>query len=573
MDKSIIRDFAKLRVLTPYDFQRMDELVQDLTNALEESSAIASGKQHKRRGKKRRPLKLGTMAPCSVTPPDAVLFPSEESASSVDEVKLSKGAVGLAHQSDSDGVSSSGRLALLNYVQRLTHLPVGHFVESDSVNENFSPVRPHRRKRKFKRMAVDPSSSISDPTGLGATGLIPIPGRKPQRKKDKSGFTLYHGDVESSWRSHDCELAVSPVFPGKRKHSMRERSVELIETDGVSMSGPASRHQPSLVLAGCSTSGFGIIQDGVKGSQTSIGSPFLTHEAQVDGGEENMCTIIDSSSSSLSSSDSDTGIHTNDEGREGDDEQSDFYHESGPACGIPGVTPWWENDIDEEKETQAMDETFQSILNGSFQHMSYESQQAFRARVYRLSTMPGREIRAGRRRLRDRRPGFTIVSSVNEKISRFLQDPEQNELKLYHMRKKEMDQLTHLASLYSLNMHSEGSKKNHCPVLTKTRNTTQATSVDKCGVGNLWAGLTSANDIKRRRRTPPASPEIEGHAEEPIEPIPETNIGNQMLRNMGWEPSSGLGTQSDTFRTPLLSLMRPKYQGLGFVNNPAMKPS
>lgn len=32
-----------------------------------------------------------------------------------------------------------------------------------------------------------------------------------------------------------------------------------------------------------------------------------------------------------------------------------------------------------------------------------------------------REIRAGRRRLRDRKPGFSIVSSVNDKVSRFLQ--------------------------------------------------------------------------------------------------------------------------------------------------------
>ena len=48
------------------------------------------------------------------------------------------------------------------------------------------------------------------------------------------------------------------------------------------------------------------------------------------------------------------------------------------------------------------------------------------------------------------------------------------------------------------------------------------------------------------------------------EPIPDDNLGNQMLRNMGWEPGSGLGVNPDSIKTPVLAFMRPKYQGLGF---------
>ncbi|CAH1277468.1 GPATCH2 [Branchiostoma lanceolatum] len=67
--------------------------------------------------------------------------------------------------------------------------------------------------------------------------------------------------------------------------------------------------------------------------------------------------------SDLSGSESDSGLYTNDEGREGDDEQSDFFHEgAGPACGIPGVIQWWEED---KIDCDDHDPKFEQILNGS----------------------------------------------------------------------------------------------------------------------------------------------------------------------------------------------------------------
>lgn len=66
-----------------------------------------------------------------------------------------------------------------------------------------------------------------------------------------------------------------------------------------------------------------------------------------------------------------------------DDEQSDFYYESGPACGNPGIIRWWENDSgDIESES---DRQFQQILSGSLeQYVQKSSQLAFRARVTRM---------------------------------------------------------------------------------------------------------------------------------------------------------------------------------------------
>jgi hypothetical protein len=54
-------------------------------------------------------------------------------------------------------------------------------------------------------------------------------------------------------------------------------------------------------------------------------------------------------------------------------------------------------------------------------------------------------------------------------------------------------------------------------------------------------------------------------------PIPESNVGNQMLRGMGWEPGTGLGAQSNGIQEPIMTSIRPKYVGLG--HNPNYKSS
>lgn len=96
-----------------------------------------------------------------------------------------------------------------------------------------------------------------------------------------------------------------------------------------------------------------------------------------------------------------------------------------------------------------------------------------------------REIRAGCRRIRDERPGFTIFSSVNEHLARFvqflqfnlkrflvfcnsisfnfsharfLQDSRQSQLILPYTNTEENDKLIDLAKLYSLRIEIENNR-------------------------------------------------------------------------------------------------------------------
>lgn len=114
------------------------------------------------------------------------------------------------------------------------------------------------------------------------------------------------------------------------------------------------------------------------------------------------------SSSSVSGSESDPGFYTYDDGREADDEQSDWYQESGPTWGVPGNSkPWWEKEgaqshfrfrpngaiggmeeleaDDTDQEDMIGDEKkFQQLLKGSWQHLSDEAKDAYRLRMQKL---------------------------------------------------------------------------------------------------------------------------------------------------------------------------------------------
>ncbi|XP_016995706.2 uncharacterized protein [Drosophila takahashii] len=104
-----------------------------------------------------------------------------------------------------------------------------------------------------------------------------------------------------------------------------------------------------------------------------------------------------------------------------------------------------------------------------------------------------REIRAGCRRINGERPGFSIKRGVNERIARFLQDPQQTHIRLPDIELHEPDSMCNLATLYSLTMAVE----HGCTVLTKTRNTTQAVSVDHLQQG-LQPRPDLFGDFKRR---------------------------------------------------------------------------
>ncbi|XP_053694705.1 uncharacterized protein LOC128742386 [Sabethes cyaneus] len=99
-----------------------------------------------------------------------------------------------------------------------------------------------------------------------------------------------------------------------------------------------------------------------------------------------------------------------------------------------------------------------------------------------------REIRAGCRRIRDERPGFSIISSANELLSRFLQNDQQQVLTLFDINATEYDKLYGLSKLYSLTMQVE----NGCVILNKTSNTMQSIRIDQTKLPKTFC------DFKRR---------------------------------------------------------------------------
>lgn len=123
--------------------------------------------------------------------------------------------------------------------------------DTDSVNENFSPVRPStKRKRKFKRMALDPDNhAVNMDTEMTTNGHLKNPSASSgktgtiKRKKVRSKSACDSSSATSKSRSgasgatlkspsiagasqRQRQVSTANVVPGKRKRSSREKSVE-----------------------------------------------------------------------------------------------------------------------------------------------------------------------------------------------------------------------------------------------------------------------------------------------------------------------------------------------------------
>ncbi|KAH7971992.1 hypothetical protein HPB52_004755 [Rhipicephalus sanguineus] len=220
MDRALIQGIKRLRVLTPYDYDNMDELVQDLTSALEESSSSAQHRHPPQRKwcSKKALLPLDTARlPGSVSSSTTCQTTRSVSAVSGDDSESSLEGRALprmldAAQSDSDDLLQ--RLCAWRHRQ-------SNAAESDSLNENCLPttVRPQRRKRKLKRMAVD----LEPPSGDSSQGLPDI--SKPVALSHPKGTTA--GGSQQLCGPPAARAAAGSLC-GKRKRSMRERSLESV---------------------------------------------------------------------------------------------------------------------------------------------------------------------------------------------------------------------------------------------------------------------------------------------------------------------------------------------------------
>merc|ERR1719229_791771 len=107
--------------------------------------------------------------------------------------------------------------------------------------------------------------------------------------------------------------------------------------------------------------------------------------------------------------------------------------------------------------------------------MTATARTTYLARMKRLAEcVPGREIRAGARKLLHNRSAFTIKSSSSEQLSRFLQDSSRTELRLTVTRPADWSKVVQMANLYSLSVRLEPASPNLL-VLSKTVKTVRVT--------------------------------------------------------------------------------------------------
>ncbi|KAJ8396866.1 hypothetical protein AAFF_G00011890 [Aldrovandia affinis] len=203
---------------------------------------------------------------------------------------------------------------------------------------------------------------------------------------------------------------------------------------------------------------------------------------QREASDENMSECETSSVCS-----SDPGLFTNDEGRQGDDEQSDWFFEGecGPGMGVPSLLSGW--DADTQAELEVLDSGLDKLSSPTFLQPARPSQRGYHARLNRLPGVAARCIRKGRRRLPGKDSGMAAMSV--ERMKHFSQDPYQKDFWLPSIGKRDWHQFNPLSPLYPMDMVCDSSHRRCSSSICKTRQT------------NVHLGLLCTGDIKRRRKT------------------------------------------------------------------------
>nr|XP_029532450.1 G patch domain-containing protein 2-like isoform X2 [Oncorhynchus nerka] len=515
---------------TSWHFSRaMDELVHDLVSALEESSeqaarggfgdggdhALAVGCLLKRQARKRRGRKRRSDNP---HPPWETGHLSEGSESSLDEHKDYRTTTGGIASSNSHARDNSDSDEQLGPKRRTPLNPDTGRAKRPIWQEDLGGVpgaegsRSLRRRRKVKRMAVDPPlEPVTSSSNTPMLGPPPVP--KPHAGCRIPGVSVAEGRVE-------MELVGGGGGGGVGRGKSRVKKRKL------------AAHR-----LGLEATDEGVVVESEDAIMGQAGPKDKMEFEEQKGSDEDMS---DSETSSVSNS-SDGGLYTNDEGRQADDEQSDWFYEGDPggACGVAGVIPWWEREAGEELDLA--DPVFNSILTGSFPIMSPRAQRGFQARLSWLHGGPQGHDSQGS-------PG----QAFNERLGRHHQDPPHSHDPWFSPgSRREHGQVRH-ASMHWDSRTDRGHRRS-CSMKTASRQTS----------GHL--GSLCTGEVKRRRKAAPLGlPPPTGVVGESAGPIPETNMGNRMLQSMGWSPGMGLGPEGRGITEPVRATQRPKGAGLGF---------
>lgn len=124
------------------------------------------------------------------------------------------------------------------------------------------------------------------------------------------------------------------------------------------------------------------------------------------------------------------------------------------------------------------------------------------------------------------------------------------------MSRFERLQCHHLATAYNLRSHSLGSGKRRYTVLTKTVHTSLI---------SLSESMDTIHDLLSIEpfEAPPNQIQSGKKVGEDAIPIGANNIGNKLLRSMGWT-GGGLGSQEQGIKNPIEAIMKNNKHGLGF---------
>ncbi|KAL1791259.1 G patch domain-containing protein 2-like isoform X2 [Sigmodon hispidus] len=434
----------------------MDELVHDLASALEQTSEqnklgelweemALSPRQQRRQLRKRRGRKR--RSDFSHLAEHACCF-SEASESSLDEAtKDCREVALLTNLSDSDDTMMTKRHPALSAIIRSKQ---HSWHESDSFTEN-APCRPLRRRRKVKRVTSEVAASLQQKLKVSDWSY-----ERGCRFKSAKKQRLSRWKENAPWTSSGhglCESAENRAFLSK---TGRKERMEC-------------------------------------------------EEEQKQGSDENMSEC---ETSSVCSS-SDAGLFTNDEGRQGDDEQSDWFYEG--EC-VPGFTvhnllPKWAPD--HCTEVERMDSGLDKLSDPTFLFPSRPVQRGYHGRLNRLPGAAARCLRKGRRRLAGKE---TSISSLGtERISHIISDPQQKDFWLPSAGKRERKQFNPLSPLYSLDVLADASHRRCSPAHCSARQ------------AKVHWGPPCSRDIKRKRKpvasaSLPGSSTVHPHVLEPATP-------------------------------------------------------
>ncbi|XP_062863646.1 G patch domain-containing protein 2-like [Trichomycterus rosablanca] len=421
----------------------MEELVQDLVLALEQTSEQAElGElwenmvlrplQHRRQVRKRRSRKRR----CDFEHSRCL---SEASESSLDEAfsrnyrhpaaaVLANRSPVLANHSDSDDTVIAKRWtpSSVSFRTRQHSWP-----ESDSFTEN-TLSRSLRRRRRVKRMP--PNVSVNLQPRLKVSGL-----ERGERTHRQQHYRHYH---QRSYKK-------------QKLGRMKKRSGAWAKQDS------SSAVSGSLKLEG--------------GWKDKI---LRQTKKQREATDENMSECETSSVCS-----SDPGLFTTDEGRQGDDEQSDWFFEG--ECGSALMSSRESETAPRPATLDAMRERHHS---STFLHPAQPSQRGYPAHVNRLPGVTACCVRKNRRRFSGK---DNSIAACVDKLRHYSHDSYQKEFWLPHHGKRERNQLKPLCSLsmYPIGVVPESSHSRYPSSECRNRQR------------SVQLGFLCAGDVNRRRKT------------------------------------------------------------------------